>query len=82
LVGGSVFKWLYGWGAGLELGSVQLMVDGMGRSTGEAYVQFNSKAAVDNAMNRDRATIGHRWGGTGGLQFGGASYNNVPSISC
>jgi len=48
---------------GLEIVSngIQLMVDGMGRSSGEAYVQFTSKDQAHKALGKDREMIKHRY---------------------
>ncbi|CAL8069753.1 unnamed protein product [Orchesella dallaii] len=48
---------------GLEIvaNGIQLMVDGMGRSSGEAYVQFTSKDQAQKALGKDREMIKHRY---------------------
>lgn len=53
---------LCGW-AGMEIVSngIQLMVDGLGRSSGEAYVQFASKDQAHKALGKDREMIKHRY---------------------
>lgn len=53
---------VYGW-AGLEIVSngISLMVDGMGRSSGEAYVQFATKEQAHKALGKDREMIKHRY---------------------
>ncbi|ODN05134.1 Heterogeneous nuclear ribonucleoprotein F [Orchesella cincta] len=48
---------------GLEIvaNGIQLMVDGRGMSSGEAYVQFTSKDQAQKALGKDREMIKHRY---------------------
>ena len=37
-----------------------MQVDSDGRETGEAYVEFTKADDAENALHKDRQTIGHR----------------------
>lgn len=41
---------------------VHLLSDHTGRASGEAFVHFVDKESAQEALNRDREKIGHRWG--------------------
>ena len=41
-------------------GGVTMQVDSDGRETGEAYVEFTKAKDAENALHKDRQTIGHR----------------------
>lgn len=43
---------------------VQLLPDSSGRASGEAFVYFTDQEGAQEALNRDREKIGHRWGET------------------
>lgn len=60
-------------GAGLSVApdGVHLLYDYKGRASGEAFVHFIDKGSAQEALNRDREKIGHRWG---------ASYFTLPSL--
>lgn len=69
---------LVGW-VGLEIvpNGISIPTDYMGRSSGEAYVQFANKEMAEKAMEKHKEKIGHRWGqeenwtgGTGGWMGG------------
>lgn len=51
-------------GAGLTVATdgVHLLSDVTGRASGEAFVHFVDKESAQEALNRDREKIGHRWG--------------------
>lgn len=51
-------------GAGLTVAAdgVHLLSDYTGRASGEAFVHFVDKESAQEALNRDREKIGHRWG--------------------
>ncbi|KAM6931349.1 G-rich sequence factor 1 [Xenentodon cancila] len=40
---------------------VTIVRDALGRSSGEAFVQFSSQEEADQALQKDRALIGHRY---------------------
>lgn len=40
---------------------IGLLVDHLGRCTGEAYVQFTSAENLDRAKEKHMEKIGHRW---------------------
>lgn len=48
---------------GLEVadGGVTIVRDHKGRNSGKAYVQFTSQDMADQALDRDRGFMGHRW---------------------
>ena len=50
--------------AGLEIvpNGITLLQDGMGRTTGDAYVQFASQEIAERAQSKHKERIGHRWG--------------------
>lgn len=54
---------LVGW-VGLEIvpNGISIPTDYMGRSSGEAYVQFENKEMAEKAMEKHKEKIGHRWG--------------------
>lgn len=48
---------------GLEIvpNGISLLSDGQGRSTGDAYVRFASADDAEQAQNKHKDKIGHRW---------------------
>jgi RNA recognition motif-containing protein len=50
---------------GLEIvpNGIMLPEDRMGRSTGEAFVQFASQDIAEKALGKHKERIGHRWDG-------------------
>ena len=50
--------------AGLEIvpNGITLLQDGMGRTTGDAYVQFSTQEIAERAQSKHKERIGHRWG--------------------
>ena len=42
--------------------TITFLQDGQGRNTGEAYVQFANKEIAEKALEKNKQTMGHRWG--------------------
>jgi len=59
---------------GLEIvpNGITIMTDSMGRTTGDAFVQFTSQESVERALAKHKETIGHRWDASsvGGILLG------------
>lgn len=53
---------LGGTGLNVAQDGVHLLSDYTGRASGEAFVHFIDKGHAQEALNRDREKIGHRWG--------------------
>lgn len=53
--------------AGLDIAEdgITVVTDRKGRNSGEAFVQFSSQQAADEALQRDREVIGERCGAGG-----------------
>lgn len=47
-------------GLEIEHNGITIVLDHKGRNSGEAFVQFSSKTAADEALKRDRQLIGNR----------------------
>ena len=49
---------------GLEItpNGILMTTDYQGRSNGEAYVQFRDKGQAERALEKNKESIGHRWG--------------------
>lgn len=58
-------------GSGLEIlpNGISLPTDYTGRSTGEAYVQFINKDVAEQALQKHKEKIGHRWGTEAGSGY-------------
>ena len=78
--------------AGLEVvpNGITIPLDGQGRSSGEAYVQFVNKEVAEKAMAKNKEKIGHRWGGersweenmgSGRMGIGGRHYTHAHHFS-
>ena len=70
---------------GMEIvpNGITLLTDQQGRTTGDAYVQFANPDTADQAQQKHKERIGHRWGG---LKYGCTSItltfgNNLQNIS-
>lgn len=50
--------------------AIVLPLDGQGRSTGDAYVEFQSERGQLGALEKHRNKIGHRWVKEGSLKLG------------
>ncbi|XP_049434562.1 G-rich sequence factor 1 isoform X2 [Epinephelus fuscoguttatus] len=48
-------------GLEIEHNGITIVLDHKGRNSGEAFVQFSSKTAADEALKRDRQLIGNRY---------------------
>ncbi|KAG7489096.1 G-rich sequence factor 1 [Solea senegalensis] len=48
-------------GLDIKENGINVITDRRGRKTGEAFVQFNSQEAADEALQRDREVIGNRY---------------------
>ena len=49
---------------GLEItpNGILMTTDYQGRSSGEAFVQFRNKGFAERALEKNKESIGHRWG--------------------
>ena len=52
---------------GLEItpNGILMTTDYQGRSSGEAFVQFKNKGFAERALEKNKESIGHRWGRKG-----------------
>ena len=41
---------------------ILMTTDYQGRSSGEAFVQFRNKGFAERALEKNKESIGHRWG--------------------
>ena len=57
---------------GLEItpNGILTTTDYQGRSTGEAFVQFKNKGFAERALEKNKESIGHRWGFPGKREAG------------
>ena len=49
---------------------ILMTTDYQGRSSGEAFVQFRNKGFAERALEKNKESIGHRWGRKEGTQDG------------
>uniref|UniRef100_A0A6A7G1A6 Heterogeneous nuclear ribonucleoprotein H-like n=1 Tax=Hirondellea gigas TaxID=1518452 RepID=A0A6A7G1A6_9CRUS len=54
---------IYQFFSGLDIvpNGIAMVTDFQGRTTGEAFVQFDTKAGAEKAQDRHKEKIGHRW---------------------
>jgi heterogeneous nuclear ribonucleoprotein F/H len=50
---------------GLEItpNGILMTTDYQGRNTGESFVQFGNKGHAEQALEKNKQSIGHRWAG-------------------
>ena len=63
---------------GMEItpNGILMTTDYQGRSSGEAFVQFKNKGFAERALEKNKESIGHRWGRKGKMQ------RAVPLMGC
>ena len=56
-----MFVWVGLTGLEIAPNGITFMTDQVGRTTGDAFVQFTTQESVERALAKHKESIGHRW---------------------